>query len=48
MPVASRSGEVLGALFFGHPEPGVFGERAERIVTGIAAQAAAMLLLPPG
>ncbi len=39
-PVQSRSGEVVGGLFFGHPEPGVFTERAERIVTGIAAQAA--------
>jgi PAS domain S-box-containing protein len=40
VPVVSRSGEVLGGLFFGHPEPGVFAERAERVVTGIAAQAA--------
>lgn len=39
-PVASRSGEVLGGLFFGHPQPGVFTERAERILVGIAAQAA--------
>jgi PAS domain S-box-containing protein len=39
-PVTSRSGEVLGGLFFGHPEPGVFSEKAERIVVGIAAQAA--------
>jgi PAS domain S-box-containing protein len=39
-PVQSRSGEVVGGLFFGHPEPGVFTERAERIVAGIAAQAA--------
>jgi PAS domain S-box-containing protein len=40
VPVLSRSGEVLGGLFFGHPEPGVFTERAERLSTGIAAQAA--------
>jgi PAS domain S-box-containing protein len=40
VPVVSRSGEVLGGLFFGHPEPGVFTERAERLVAGIAAQAA--------
>ena len=33
------SGEVLGGLFFGHPEPGVFTERAERIVAAIAVQA---------
>ncbi|TDY20466.1 GAF sensor hybrid histidine kinase [Paraburkholderia sp. BL6665CI2N2] len=39
-PVQSRSGTVVGGLFFGHPEPGVFTERAERIVAGIAAQAA--------
>jgi PAS domain S-box-containing protein len=40
VPVTSRSGEVLGGLFLGHPEPGIFGERAERLVTGIAPQAA--------
>ena len=39
-PVVSRSGEVIGGLFFAHPEPGVFTERAERLVVGIAAQAA--------
>jgi PAS domain S-box-containing protein len=39
-PVISRSGAVLGGLFFGHPEPGVFSERAERISAGIASQAA--------
>jgi PAS domain S-box-containing protein len=40
VPVASRSGEVLGGLFFGHARPGVFTERAEQIVTALAAQAA--------
>jgi PAS domain S-box-containing protein len=40
VPVTSRSGEVLGGLFFGHAQPGVFTERAERIVTALAAQAA--------
>ena len=40
VPVVTRSGEVLGGLFFGHSEPGVFGERAERIVAAIAGQAA--------
>jgi PAS domain S-box-containing protein len=40
VPVVSRSGEVIGALFFGHPEPGVFTERDERTVLGVAAQAA--------
>ncbi|HSG38071.1 MAG TPA: DUF4118 domain-containing protein, partial [Thermoanaerobaculia bacterium] len=39
-PVISRGGEVLGGLFFGHPEPGRFSEREERILTGIASQAA--------
>jgi signal transduction histidine kinase/CheY-like chemotaxis protein len=38
--VRSRSGEVLGGLFFGHPEPGRFSERSERLVVGMAAQAA--------
>lgn len=40
VPVAARTGEVLGGLFFGHPQPGMFTERAERLVTSIAAQAA--------
>ena len=40
VPVISRSGEVIGGLFFGHPQPGVFDERSERIMMGIAAQAA--------
>lgn len=40
VPVISRSGEVIGGLFFGHATPGIFTERAERIVAGIAAQAA--------
>ena len=40
VPVLSRSGEVVGGLFFGHPEEGVFTERHERIVEGMASQAA--------
>jgi PAS domain S-box-containing protein len=40
VPVISRSGEVIGGLFFGHPEVGRFNERAERLVVGIATQAA--------
>ncbi|HEX2264911.1 MAG TPA: response regulator, partial [Solirubrobacterales bacterium] len=32
--------EVLGGLFFGHKEPGIFTDRAEHLVAGIAAQAA--------
>ncbi|GEP44481.1 hypothetical protein BGE01nite_37720 [Brevifollis gellanilyticus] len=38
--VVSRSGEVIGGLFFGHPEPGIFTADAEEILAGIAAQAA--------
>jgi len=38
--VVSRSGEVLGGLLFGHPEPGRFSERHEQLMLGIAAQAA--------
>ena len=40
VPVISRSGTVLGGLFFGHERPGVFTQRTERIVAGIASQAA--------
>ena len=40
VPVIGRTGEVLGGLFFGHAEPDVFTEGGERIVTGLAAQAA--------
>ncbi len=39
VPVKSRSGEVIGGLFFGHSQTGVFTERAERLVAGVAAQA---------
>nr|MDQ3746496.1 GAF domain-containing protein [Acidobacteriota bacterium] len=40
VPVMSRSGEVLGGLFFGHSRPGVFTARHEELLVGIAAQAA--------
>ena len=40
VPVIARAGEVLGGLFFGHPEPDIFDERAERLAVGLAAQAA--------
>jgi PAS domain S-box-containing protein len=40
VPVISRSGQVIGGLFFGHSRTGVFTERAERLVEGIAKQAA--------
>ena len=39
VPVRSRSGEVIGGLFFGHPQTNVFTERAERLIVGVAAQA---------
>src|ERR1700722_13171713 len=38
-PVISRSGEVLGGLFFGHPEPGRFTAHAARLAVGIAVHA---------
>jgi signal transduction histidine kinase/DNA-binding response OmpR family regulator len=40
VPVKSRNGEVLGGLLFGHEAAGVFDERAEHVMTGLAAQAA--------
>jgi PAS domain S-box-containing protein len=43
VPVTSGSGVVIGGLIFGHPAPDVFTERAEQIVTGLAAQAASAM-----
>ncbi|MEW6157330.1 MAG: PAS domain S-box protein [Verrucomicrobiota bacterium] len=43
VPVVSRSGKVLGGLFFGHPAPNIFTEEAEKIISAIAAQAAIAL-----
>jgi signal transduction histidine kinase/CheY-like chemotaxis protein len=40
VPVVSRTGEVIGGLFFGHATPGVFTERSERGLEGLAAEAA--------
>jgi signal transduction histidine kinase len=40
VPVASRTGDVIGGLFFGHSDIAVFDERAERVVSGIAGWAA--------
>jgi PAS domain S-box-containing protein len=40
VPVVSRSGKVLGGLFFGHSTPGVFTERSEQSLSGLAAEAA--------
>lgn len=39
-PVRSRSGEVIGGLFFGHEDADVFTDRSERLVSGVASQAA--------
>jgi PAS domain S-box-containing protein len=40
VPVISRTGEVVGGLFFGHAETGVFTEQSERGLEGLAAEAA--------
>ena len=40
VPVISRTGEVLGGLFFGHERAGVFDENDERLIAGIASHAA--------
>jgi PAS domain S-box-containing protein len=40
VPVITRNGDVVGGLFFGHEEAGKFTERHERIIEGMAAQAA--------
>jgi PAS domain S-box-containing protein len=40
VPVMARAGGVLGGLFFGHPAVGRFTERHERIIEGLASQAA--------
>ncbi len=40
VPVIKSDGEVVGGLFFGHPEPGMFSAEDERMVEGIAAQSA--------
>ncbi|MGU3391099.1 ATP-binding protein [Sphingomonas sp. M1A8_2b] len=40
VPVVSRSGEVLGGLLFGHSDTHRFTLRHERLIVGVAAQAA--------
>src|SRR5581483_6671331 len=40
VPVVARDRRVLGGLFFGHSSVGVFTERSERGLTGLAAEAA--------
>ncbi len=43
VPVKSRSGQTLGGLLFGHPDAGRFVEAHERLLIGLAGQAAAAL-----
>jgi len=40
VPVVSRSGDVLGGLFFGHSAPGVFTSQSESSLIGLAGEAA--------
>jgi PAS domain S-box-containing protein len=40
VPVTSRTGEVLGGLFFGHKDEGVFGETEEKIAEALSGHAA--------
>jgi PAS domain S-box-containing protein len=39
VPVVSRSGEILGGLFYGHPGPAVFTKEAEKSLVTLASQA---------
>ncbi|CAN5857669.1 hypothetical protein BH11BAC4_BH11BAC4_25880 [soil metagenome] len=39
VPVVSKSGVVIGGLFFGHPKAGMFTEEHEKIVVAISHQA---------
>jgi len=39
VPLVLRSGEMIGGLFFVHSETGMFDERIERIIVGVASQA---------
>ncbi|MEA2491381.1 MAG: hypothetical protein QOH21_3173, partial [Acidobacteriota bacterium] len=39
VPVISRTGEVLGGLFFGHADVGIFTENEEQVAVALAAQA---------
>jgi PAS domain S-box-containing protein len=40
VPVKSRTGEVLGGLFFGHADEGIFGETEEKVAEALAGHAA--------
>ena len=43
VPVISKSGAVIGGLFYGHPEPAKFTREHEQLVLGVATQAAIAL-----
>jgi PAS domain S-box-containing protein len=43
VPVTASQGEVLGGMFFGHSQRGVFAEAHERLAVGVAAWAAVAL-----
>jgi PAS domain S-box-containing protein len=43
VPVKGTSGDVLGALFFGHSQAGVFTEQHERLALGLASWASVAL-----
>jgi signal transduction histidine kinase len=43
VPVKGRDGAVLGGLFFGHPQAGVFTEQDEQLAVGIASWASVAL-----
>ena len=43
VPVRGRAGDVLGGLFFGHPEVGRFTDNHERLAVGIASWASLAL-----
>ena len=43
VPVKARDGAVMGGLFFGHPQAGVFTAQHERLAVGIASWASVAL-----
>jgi PAS domain S-box-containing protein len=43
VPVLSKTGAVIGGLFFGHPKPAMFKKEHEQLVAGVAAQASVAL-----
>ena len=43
VPVKGRDGAVLGGLFFGHPQAGIFTDQHERLAVGIASWASVAL-----